>query len=122
MDRTLTLLVRNWVKEIKNQSDIEMGHVNTKENLADVATRGANQTKLYIKQEWWHGPEWLADSVESHVWPHSHTYDSEILPVSKDENTSKVQTQDHEHALFKVAVINLGKHKSKSNCAILHGL
>ena len=45
-DKTLSAFVRNIVQEIKNGEDIVFGHVSTKKNPADMATRGAGILKL----------------------------------------------------------------------------
>ncbi|XP_023248350.1 uncharacterized protein LOC111644041 [Copidosoma floridanum] len=42
-------------------------HVPTKENPADLATRGADPIELAENGQWWHGPRWLAEAPEQ--WP-----------------------------------------------------
>ena len=43
------------------------GHVPTKENPADLATRGSTPAELSRTDLWWHGPSWLSKSVD--LWP-----------------------------------------------------
>ncbi|XP_046478626.1 uncharacterized protein [Neodiprion pinetum] len=42
-------------------------HVPTKENPADLATRGSDQAELAQNNNWWRGPHWLSDTPEQ--WP-----------------------------------------------------
>ncbi len=57
-ERKLDVFVRNRVMEIKGK-DIVFNYVNTKENPADIATRGTSVKELSDHRLWWHGPEWL---------------------------------------------------------------
>ncbi|XP_058797106.1 uncharacterized protein LOC131667606 [Phymastichus coffea] len=42
-------------------------HVPTKQNPADLATRGATPTELKSADLWWHGPTWLVSEPQN--WP-----------------------------------------------------
>lgn len=42
-------------------------HVPTKENPADIASRGVNASDIVDHPLWWHGPHWLYQSEET--WP-----------------------------------------------------
>lgn len=42
-------------------------HVPTKENPADLATRGSEPSELAQNTNWWHGPPWLSKTPEQ--WP-----------------------------------------------------
>ena len=44
-------------------------HVPTKENPADLATRGSEAAELSQSNLWWHGPSWLSQPSEQ--WPKS---------------------------------------------------
>ena len=55
-DKAYQFFVRNRVYEIKGHSDIVMSYVNTKENPADVATKGTTAKALYSHDLWWNGP------------------------------------------------------------------
>ena len=56
MTKAYQFFVRNRVCEIKGHSDIVMSYVNTKENPADVGTKGTTPKALYSHDLWWHGP------------------------------------------------------------------
>jgi len=56
-DKKLPVFVRNRISDIKKQSDIVLNYVNTEENPADVAKKGA--TVNYLSNLWWHGQNWL---------------------------------------------------------------
>ena len=55
--------VANRVSKIKQHQEIVWRHVRTKENPADIASRGG---PLSEKSLWWNGPEWLDDPGK---WP-----------------------------------------------------
>ena len=55
--------VANRVAKIKSNTQLEWRHVPTKENLADLGSRGG---PVKGNQLWWKGPEWLADRKN---WP-----------------------------------------------------
>ena len=56
--------VRNRVKKIKEKSYIKWRHVGTKENPADIGSRGCAGEK--IPNEWLNGPLWLSNPSD---WP-----------------------------------------------------
>ena len=56
--------VRNRVKKIKEKSYIKWRHVGTKENPADIGSRGCAGDK--IPNEWLNGPLWLSNPSD---WP-----------------------------------------------------
>ena len=60
-------LCKNRVQEIKKDGEIVFGYVSTKENPADVATRGADVQKRADNQGWWYGPKWLTGPRSE--WP-----------------------------------------------------
>lgn len=60
--------VRNRVAEIINTiPNAKWNYVCSKENPADVASRGISAHKLITHSLWWNGPTWLQLSSES--WP-----------------------------------------------------
>ena len=64
------------VKEILRKSNpCQWHYVNTKENPADLLSRGTSLKKLKESSIWFHGPEWLKQEDE---WP--------ILNQNKAEN------------------------------------
>ena len=54
----------NRVRKIRGHGDITWRHVPTKDNPADLASRGGPVTEE--KQLWWKGPAWLSDP---RAWP-----------------------------------------------------
>ena len=57
-------IVTNWVRKIREHSDVVWRHVPTQDNPADLASRGGLVTEE--NQLWWKGPEWLSDPAK---WP-----------------------------------------------------
>lgn len=53
--------VRNRVLEINNNTEAKWSYVNTKENPADLASRGALPEKLKTNDMWWRGPKFLTE-------------------------------------------------------------
>lgn len=61
--------VANRVKLIQSVSDPSMWHhVGSKNNPADIISRGMLPSKLLNNKLWWHGPEFLHDQIE--LWAH----------------------------------------------------
>ena len=54
--KPLTVFVENRLREIRNHSDIEFQYVSTKDNPADVASRGTTAISLTKHRSWWNGP------------------------------------------------------------------
>ncbi|VDI12213.1 Hypothetical predicted protein [Mytilus galloprovincialis] len=64
--KDLGVFVKNRITEIKIHKDVKFLYVSTKENPADVATRGTSTRLLCDNSLWWHGPEWLLSDI--HQW------------------------------------------------------
>jgi hypothetical protein len=64
--KQLSVFVTNRLKEIKD-SGASFKYINTKENPADIATRGKSGTELQNCSLWWYGPQWLVK--EEKLWP-----------------------------------------------------
>ncbi|MCG8033321.1 MAG: DUF1759 domain-containing protein, partial [Candidatus Thiodiazotropha taylori] len=92
-EKVLSVFVRNRVKEIRNHDDVEVNYIRSKDNPADVASRGSSIQNLSENLLWWHGPSWLNDPENS--WPKSvqevdlktkQDYESELKkPISEQE-------------------------------------
>ncbi|XP_053376491.1 protein PFC0760c-like [Mercenaria mercenaria] len=52
------------MKEIKSYDATRISYVNSKENPANVATRGATINDLHDNKLWWNRPKWLTESLE----------------------------------------------------------
>ena len=66
-EKMLPVFVKNSVNEIKNHKEVTTSYVNTKENPADVATKGTRAQLLYKDRLWWHGPKWLEQPIETWI-------------------------------------------------------
>ena len=82
--RTLGTFVENRVKEIKRDKDTKLHYISTKENPADMASRGTGTQELKDNKLLWHGPKWLTNSEQD--WP-------EWQPELTDKQREKVRTQ-----------------------------
>lgn len=100
-EKGLSVFVQNRVKEIKNHGDIVVRYIRSKENPADVASRGSSAQKLSDNHLWWHGPSWLNDPENE--WPKSvqestektkQCYESELRKQRMEQETSLVQISD----------------------------
>ncbi|XP_054713575.1 uncharacterized protein LOC129223036 [Uloborus diversus] len=77
---------RKWKQFVANRtSEIleiipfkSLGYVKSKENLADIASRGLNANLLIDCNLWWNGPPWLLK--DSKDWP-------EAIQVQENKNT-----------------------------------
>ena len=55
-ERPLGTFVKNRVKEIKADKDINFHYISTTENPADKASRGTSTRELRVDRIWWHDP------------------------------------------------------------------
>ena len=65
--KPLSVSVQNRITEITSEKDIEFRYANTKENPADIPSRGTNSTDLKNCTLSWKGQEWLIEDLE--LWP-----------------------------------------------------
>ena len=72
--------VANRVSKINQHPEISWRDVPTKENLADIASRGGHFSNKFL---WWNGPEWLDDPEK---WPDN----LETQPSTATEVEAKV--------------------------------
>ncbi|VDO62768.1 unnamed protein product [Haemonchus placei] len=67
-DKIVPVFVRNRVKTIQSvTSDVIMRYVPTKDNPADIGSRGATLTELQATDKWWNGPDFLMR--DETTWP-----------------------------------------------------
>jgi hypothetical protein len=58
------------VSEIQDiTSNFFWHHVVSKDNPADILSRGTSSEELWHNSQWWNGPSWLAQGKD--LWPHS---------------------------------------------------
>ncbi|UYV63775.1 hypothetical protein LAZ67_2005592 [Cordylochernes scorpioides] len=92
LSRTLPTFVGNRVSEIQASRKIKQWrHVPSKDNPADIASRGTMGSGLRDSQLWWKGPTWLAASPE--LWPEmpniqAHCDETEALISSMSDQPS----------------------------------
>ena len=65
-ERHSSRFIGNRVAEIRKHKDITFHYVPSKENPADLASRGLYINELLGNSLWWHGPEWMLKP--DHVW------------------------------------------------------
>ncbi|XP_070576393.1 uncharacterized protein [Ptychodera flava] len=76
-DKKLPVFIANRVKEIRGIS-FTAKYCPTKENPADLLTRGISARNLETNKLWWNGPSWLHHGD----WPISELFDSAVHHVS----------------------------------------
>ena len=52
----VSLFVHNLITEVNKNNDLEFRYIKTKENPADVPSRGATSDDLMESSLWWNGP------------------------------------------------------------------
>ena len=63
--KPLSVFLKNRIAEITNEKNIEFRYINTKDNPADLPSRGMISKELTQSTLWWNGPEWLKDDLTS---------------------------------------------------------
>lgn len=86
--KALGTFVENRVKEIKQDKDINLHYICTKENPADIASRGIGTQELQDKKLWWHGPKWLTKSKRD--WPE---WQPELTAKQKEEIQTETESE-----------------------------
>ncbi|KAH7721623.1 Pao retrotransposon peptidase family protein [Aphelenchoides avenae] len=71
--------VQNRLSEIRSTENVTFRYVPTKDNPADVLSRGATTYELKSHTLWWHGPSWLTESES--LWP---AQISDFQPFAKE--------------------------------------
>ena len=65
--KPLSVFLRNRLTEITREKNVEFRYIHTKENPADLPSRGLSSNELKGNSLWWKGPEWLTHNQVS--WP-----------------------------------------------------
>ena len=63
--KTLSVFVKNRITETKNEKNVEFRYINTKNNPADLPSRGISSKELKQSTLWWNGREWLKAGLHS---------------------------------------------------------
>ncbi|CAM1294859.1 Uncharacterised protein r2_g406 [Pycnogonum litorale] len=96
--KSLSKFVENRIETIKEVGNINYRYVSTKDNPADLPSRGCKVATLQQSQLWWNGPEWL--TTQEREWP---TWN---VPEIKNENLEAFNKE-------------VRKPKPKSHCETL---
>ena len=89
--KTLNTFVENRVKEIKQQKDISFHYIPTKENPADIASRGTSTIELQRHKLWWNGPDWLIKpTIECPVWNFNKENETLVSETESELKKSRV--------------------------------
>ena len=76
------IFVANRISQIQDLTrGAQWRHVSSKENPADLASRGVNAYELIKAEIWWKGPAWLEKTYE--YWPTLAKLESEEMPEQK---------------------------------------
>ena len=101
--------VRLRVDQILQESNIEWHYVNTKDNPADIASRGMHIQQLASNELWWQGPPWINDQQS---WPSlpelEKTEESET--EKRNVNTTALISEKTQEGLE--AIIDLQRYNS----------
>uniref|UniRef100_A0A914QM23 Integrase catalytic domain-containing protein n=1 Tax=Panagrolaimus davidi TaxID=227884 RepID=A0A914QM23_9BILA len=104
-NKPLKRFVDNRVNIIK-AAEAEIRHVPTKENPADIASRGSSMAALKNNELWWHGPAFLKNDPSK--WPN--------LTVSDEsENSAEIEKE------FIFAVIPVAKTPAEKLISVKNG-
>ena len=94
--------VKNRVEKIlSTQTNYIYNHISTKENPADLLTRGITFSKLRKEQIWFRGPEWLTSDQN---WPEQKSYNEVAIHATE----AQVVTNDQPENL----AIDINKYSS----------
>ena len=67
--KPLSVFVRNRLTEITSEKNVEFWFIHTKENPADLPSRGLSSSDLKENSLWWKGPQWLKhDQTSRPTW------------------------------------------------------
>jgi hypothetical protein len=88
--KPLSVFVTNRIQVIKSLDKAQFRYVNTKDNPADLATRGRTPSELEVEKKWWEGPSWLRHEESS--WPiNDLRYDDGIAQAIAEEESKKAK-------------------------------
>ncbi|GJQ79779.1 hypothetical protein Trydic_g19269, partial [Trypoxylus dichotomus] len=88
--KTFKTFVANRIAEIQELTNIaDWHHIGTKENPADLLSRGTTSSTLMHTKLWWHGPKFLQCSTSN--WPDSEFTLTENLPECTQSTIAAVR-------------------------------
>ncbi|XP_071056865.1 uncharacterized protein, partial [Onthophagus taurus] len=96
---TLKTFVANRIIEIQAVTNLEQWHhVTSKDNPADLLTRGLNGNELKDLKLWWNGPRWLL--FDSQAWPLQTKDNIDNLPELKVQSHTVLVGNVEEFLIF----------------------
>ncbi|GJQ80493.1 hypothetical protein Trydic_g5787, partial [Trypoxylus dichotomus] len=88
--KTFKTFVANRIAEIQELTNVaNWHHIGTKENPADLLSRGTTSSTLMHTKLWWHGPKFLQCSTSN--WPDSEFALTENLPECTQSTIAAVR-------------------------------
>ena len=87
--QTLSVWVRNRVKEILGENDLEFRYIETSFNPSDLPTRGVSTQDLVRCDKWWYGPEFMAKPESNWLSWNYEVLDVDTQKKIEDEVMSK---------------------------------
>ncbi|CAG2224948.1 unnamed protein product [Mytilus edulis] len=90
------VFVENRVQEIKSHKYISFMYVSSKENPADVATRGTLVQKLRSDHLWWHCPSWLKQDENTWEKIYDDDDDDDANQKVNDQFKSELKTSENQ--------------------------
>lgn len=100
-DKPKPVFVENRLKEIRQSNVDEFRYVPTKENPADLLSRGITTSLLIDSTLWWNGPDWLNQTTG---WPES---------IILDEKHDTEETYENEDADSATAALVTPEDRTK---------
>ena len=127
-NQTLEVYVQNRVNEIRqNLPDAKFHYVPTKENPADMLSRGMKVINIKSNRLWWHGPHWLTATLPAEVEEQRLCRETVLAAVVKPkeddviikiiERSSTIQRAIRSHARL-VRCVKIWKMKTAKQVAI----
>ena len=109
--KPLNTFVENRVNEIREQKDIKFHYIHTKENPADLASRGASTVELQGNRLWWKGPDWVTQStIEWPVWNFNKEDESLVSETESELKKSRVMYEANLFAADGCSTENIEKN------------
>ena len=93
VNKLYKLFVQNRLNEIRSALDINCWKlINTKNNPADLVSRGLFASEIYCNNLWFHGPEFL--TMSSHRWPNLQAGENFKESIETEEKAIQVSKKN----------------------------
>ena len=112
INKVYKVFVQNRLNEIRSALDITCWKlINTKNNAADLVSRGLFASEIYCNKLWFHGPEFL--KMSSHSWPNLQA--GENFKESIDTEERIVQSRRNLHNPHVTPIIQASENLQKGH-------